>query len=133
MLVIGGGPAGSYAAAALAREGIDVVLLEASKMPRYDIIAIPELQMEPTSYVSRVIRYHIGESMLPSIRPFLRFIGAEQKIIDHGFQTKVSTPALSKPSYYEPFLFSIAGCGCQIQSMEARSMYGIRDHQTSSV
>lgn len=35
VLVIGGGPAGSYAASALAREGINVTLLEASKFPRY--------------------------------------------------------------------------------------------------
>jgi flavin-dependent dehydrogenase len=35
VLVIGGGPAGSYASSALAREGIDVVLLEAEKFPRY--------------------------------------------------------------------------------------------------
>lgn len=34
VLVIGGGPAGSYAASALAREGINVTLLEASKFPR---------------------------------------------------------------------------------------------------
>lgn len=34
VLVIGGGPAGSYAAAVLAREGIDVVLLEADTFPR---------------------------------------------------------------------------------------------------
>ncbi|KAJ5649329.1 FAD/NAD(P)-binding domain-containing protein [Penicillium longicatenatum] len=34
VLVIGGGPAGSYAAAALAREGIETVLLEADKFPR---------------------------------------------------------------------------------------------------
>lgn len=35
VLVAGGGPGGSYAAAALALEGIDVVLLEADKFPRY--------------------------------------------------------------------------------------------------
>ncbi|KAJ7353678.1 hypothetical protein DFH08DRAFT_857474 [Mycena albidolilacea] len=66
VLVVGGGPGGSYTAAALAREGIDVVLLEASKFPRY----------------------HIGESMLPSLRHFLRFIDAERKVEEHGFQKK---------------------------------------------
>jgi flavin-dependent dehydrogenase len=34
VLVIGGGPAGSYAAAALAREGMDVAVFEATKFPR---------------------------------------------------------------------------------------------------
>lgn len=34
VLIIGGGPGGSYAAAALAREGVDVVLLEADTFPR---------------------------------------------------------------------------------------------------
>ena len=34
VLVIGGGPGGSYTASALAREGLDVVLLEAERMPR---------------------------------------------------------------------------------------------------
>jgi flavin-dependent dehydrogenase len=36
VLVIGGGPAGSYAASALAREGVDTVLLEAEKFPRQE-------------------------------------------------------------------------------------------------
>ena len=35
VLVVGGGPGGSYAASALAREGVDVVVLEADKFPRY--------------------------------------------------------------------------------------------------
>ena len=34
VLVVGGGPGGSYTASALAREGIDVVLIEADKFPR---------------------------------------------------------------------------------------------------
>ncbi|KAI0084352.1 FAD/NAD-binding domain-containing protein [Irpex rosettiformis] len=66
ILVIGGGPAGSYAAAVLAREGFSVVLLEASKFPRY----------------------HIGESLLPSIRAFLQFIDAEETVGSHGFTPK---------------------------------------------
>jgi flavin-dependent dehydrogenase len=36
VLVAGGGPGGSYTAAALAREGVDVVLLEADSHPRYE-------------------------------------------------------------------------------------------------
>ncbi|KAF8160850.1 FAD binding domain-containing protein [Crassisporium funariophilum] len=66
VLIIGGGPAGSYAAAALAREGINVTLLESSKFPRY----------------------HVGESLIPSIRHYLRFIGAEEKMINYGFIRK---------------------------------------------
>ncbi|KAK7007510.1 hypothetical protein R3P38DRAFT_1655478 [Favolaschia claudopus] len=67
ILVIGGGPSGTYAAAALAREGKKVTLLEKEVFPRY----------------------HIGETMLPSIRPFLRFIDAEEKVVNYGFTVKV--------------------------------------------
>ncbi|KAF8058203.1 putative halogenase [Lyophyllum atratum] len=66
VLVIGGGPAGSYAATTLAREGFDVTLLEREVFPRY----------------------HIGESMLPSCRHFMTFIGAESVIKNHGFIVK---------------------------------------------
>ncbi|KAI1297501.1 FAD/NAD(P)-binding domain-containing protein [Xylaria venustula] len=66
VLVVGGGPAGSYAASALALENIDVVLLEAEKFPRY----------------------HVGESMLPSMRHFLKFIDAYEKFNTHGFYEK---------------------------------------------
>ncbi|EIN06722.1 FAD/NAD(P)-binding domain-containing protein [Punctularia strigosozonata HHB-11173 SS5] len=66
VLVIGGGPAGSYAASALAREGFDVVVFEATKFPRY----------------------HIGESLIPSVRHYLRFIDAEKKVERYGFALK---------------------------------------------
>jgi flavin-dependent dehydrogenase len=66
VLVIGGGPAGSYAAAVLAREGLDVTVFEAAKFPRY----------------------HVGESLVPSIRHYMRFIGAEEKLVNHGFVRK---------------------------------------------
>ncbi|KZS94791.1 FAD/NAD-P-binding domain-containing protein [Sistotremastrum niveocremeum HHB9708] len=66
ILVIGGGPAGSYSATALAREGVDVVLLEASEFPRY----------------------HVGESLLPSLRTFLSFIDCDDKVAAHGFMPK---------------------------------------------
>ncbi|KAF8070432.1 FAD binding domain-containing protein [Lyophyllum atratum] len=66
VLIIGGGPAGSYAASALAREGIDVTLFEADKFPRY----------------------HVGESLIPSVRQYFRFIGAESVLAKHGFVSK---------------------------------------------
>ncbi|KUL83536.1 hypothetical protein ZTR_10554 [Talaromyces verruculosus] len=66
VLVVGGGPGGSYTAAALAREGIDTVLLEADIFPRY----------------------HVGESMVASIRHFLRFIDLDTTFNNHGFIKK---------------------------------------------
>ncbi|KAJ8591313.1 FAD/NAD(P)-binding domain-containing protein [Rhizopogon salebrosus TDB-379] len=66
IVVVGGGPSGSYAASALAREGLEVVLLEAAHFPRY----------------------HVGESLIPSVRHCLRFIDAEQKLVDMGFKHK---------------------------------------------
>ena len=35
-------------------------------------------------------RYHIGESLLPSVRHFLRFVDAEEKVMSYGFVRKVS-------------------------------------------
>jgi hypothetical protein len=35
-------------------------------------------------------RYHIGESMLPSMRHFLKFIDGYEKFNAHGFNVKVS-------------------------------------------
>jgi len=65
-LIIGGGPAGSTAAALLAREGFDVTLVEREVFPRY----------------------HIGESLLPSLLEFLDLTGAREKVEAYGFQRK---------------------------------------------
>ena len=44
----------------------------------------------PTSYGLTGPRYHVGESMLPSIRHYLRFIDLESVFDEHGFNRKVS-------------------------------------------
>ncbi|KAK8054752.1 hypothetical protein PG994_009819 [Apiospora phragmitis] len=74
VLVIGAGPGGSYAASALAREGIDVVQLRGRCIPRY----------------------HIGESMLASMRHLLRFIDLEEKFESYGFIKKVRERASTR-------------------------------------
>jgi flavin-dependent dehydrogenase len=66
VLVIGGGPAGSTAAGLLAKQGIEVTLLEREHFPRY----------------------HIGESLLPSCRPILEALGVWPKVATAGFQPK---------------------------------------------
>lgn len=66
ILVIGGGPAGSTVAGFLAREGVDVTVVEREVFPRY----------------------HIGESLLPSCLEILGLLGARDAVEAHGFQRK---------------------------------------------
>lgn len=66
VVVIGGGPGGSTAAALLAKEGVDVLLLERTLFPRY----------------------HIGESLAASCRVILELSGALPEVEAHGFPVK---------------------------------------------
>jgi 2-polyprenyl-6-methoxyphenol hydroxylase-like FAD-dependent oxidoreductase len=84
VLVVGGGPAGAYAATLLAREGIDTVLLEAEKFPR----CVGRRHFRSNLSLHN-FRYHIGESMLPSIRHFFKLIDLDSKFDSHGFRIKV--------------------------------------------
>jgi flavin-dependent dehydrogenase len=66
VLVIGGGPAGATTAGFLAREGVEVTLVDREVFPRY----------------------HIGESLLPSCLEILGLMGARQLFDSYGFQRK---------------------------------------------
>ncbi|WP_432906096.1 NAD(P)/FAD-dependent oxidoreductase [Micromonospora matsumotoense] len=66
VLVIGGGPAGSTAATAMAQAGLDVQLIESAHFPRY----------------------HVGESLTPSCRVVLDVIGVSKILDDYGFVKK---------------------------------------------
>ncbi|MFZ0544605.1 MAG: NAD(P)/FAD-dependent oxidoreductase [Candidatus Promineifilaceae bacterium] len=66
VVVIGGGPAGSSVATLLAKEGIEVVLLEKQKFPR------PQ----------------VGESILPHMWKFIDMLGLTEKIRQERFLVK---------------------------------------------
>src|SRR6202163_1773149 len=73
VLVVGGGPAGSAAAAWLARAGRQVVLFERDQFPRF----------------------HIGESLLASVNDVLGAIGADGLVRQAGFPEKMGATFMS--------------------------------------
>ena len=82
VVVIGGGPGGSTAAALLAEAGHRVVLLEKSRHPRF----------------------HIGESLLPAIVPLLQRLGVASQVeaiglIKHGVE--FFSPAHAQPQRFD--------------------------------
>ena len=66
VVVIGGGPGGSTVATMLARQGIDVLILERDRFPRH----------------------HVGESLLPASVPVMEELGVLPAVQEAGFLTK---------------------------------------------
>jgi flavin-dependent dehydrogenase len=86
VLVIGGGPAGSAAAAILAERGFKVVLLEKARHPRF----------------------HIGESLLPANLPLFERLGVASQVRAIGME-KWAAEFVS-PSDGRRQEFKFAGC-----------------------
>jgi flavin-dependent dehydrogenase len=86
VLVIGGGPAGSTAAAILAERGFKVVLLEKARHPRF----------------------HIGESLLPANLPLFERLGVASQVRAIGME-KWAAEFVS-PSDGRRQEFKFAGC-----------------------
>ncbi|KAF9456679.1 hypothetical protein BDZ94DRAFT_330307 [Collybia nuda] len=86
VLVVGGGPAGSFASTILAQEGIDVVCCEATQFPRY----------------------HIGESLLASAKTYMNMIDACDKVNDRGFHPKPGAAIKFRPDRPEAYTDFVA-------------------------
>ena len=105
-LVIGGGPAGSTAAAILAIKGRRVLLLEKEKFPRY----------------------HIGESLLPYCYFTLERLGVLERMKNSAFTKKYSVQFVgthgraSLPFYFFQHLKHEAACTWQVLRSEFDQM-----------
>src|ERR1700680_1918080 len=81
VIVVGGGPAGSAAAAWLARAGCRVILFERDQFPRF----------------------HIGESLLASVNDVLGAIGAESLVRQAGFPREWGATFMSSDGRIERY------------------------------
>jgi flavin-dependent dehydrogenase len=87
VIVVGGGPAGSAAAAWLARAGRSVMVFERDQFPRF----------------------HIGESLLASVNDVLAAIGADDIVRQTGFPQKWGATFMTADGGVERFAdFSVA-------------------------
>ena len=85
VVVIGGGPAGSSAAATVAESGFDTLLVERESMPRF----------------------HVGESLMPETYWPLQRLGLTDRVKASGWQAKKSVQFVSRSGREsEPFFFS---------------------------
>jgi len=82
-LVIGGGPAGSAAATALARRGRRVLLVERERFPRF----------------------HVGESLIPETNRYLEAIGVLEKVAAAAFPVKRGAFLMAPDGETERYVF----------------------------
>lgn len=94
-----------------------MTLFEATKFPR--CVCSSE---HPVPQTKSLRSYHVGESLIPSARHYLRFIGAEDKLANYGFVRKVGM----KDVFMYLFLtvqISLAWVCHQIQPVQTRGLY----------
>jgi len=84
VVIIGGGPAGSTAAAMLAKSGHRVALFDRHSFPRF----------------------HVGESLVPAVNLTLEKLGVLERMDEHGFPQKHGVQFYSPSGPSRPFYFS---------------------------
>ncbi|KAE8148643.1 hypothetical protein BDV25DRAFT_131063 [Aspergillus avenaceus] len=127
VLVVGGGPAGSYAAAALAREGIDTVVLEADIHPRYPTLpytvgaafTLNQANYEGyTDFIAEGGPNHFSWNVIRSEADELLFRHAEKSGATVFDGVKVNEVA------FVPSSASSAGPGCPVSASYTRKSDG---------